>query len=80
MKRIWRQAVKRLDFSVGISASIEWDWPQGVGLYGLLKIMKIKKNKEYTDFLYHWFEDNIRQGLPSKNIKYNHSASDSGRV
>jgi hypothetical protein len=46
----------------------EWDWPQGVGLYGLLKIMKIKKNKEYTDFLYHWFEDNIRQGLPSKNI------------
>ena len=20
----------------------EWDWPQGVGLYGLLKIMKVK--------------------------------------
>ena len=46
----------------------EWDWPQGIGLYGLLKIMKVKKNQEYRDFLYHWFEDNIREGLPSKNI------------
>lgn len=40
----------------------------GVGLYGLLKIMKVKNNQEYRDFLYHWFEDNIREGLPSKNI------------
>lgn len=46
----------------------EWDWPQGVGLYGLLKIMKIKRNDEYRDFLYKWFKDNIAQGLPSKNI------------
>ena len=46
----------------------EWDWPQGVGLYGLLKIMKVKNNQEYRDFLYHWFEDNIREGRPSKNI------------
>ena len=27
-----------------------------------------KKNQEYHDFLYHWFEDNIWEGLPSKNI------------
>ncbi len=46
----------------------EWDWPQGVGLYGLLKIMKVKKNEEYRDFLYHWFKNNIAAGLPSKNI------------
>ena len=32
------------------------------------KIMKVKNNQEYRDFLYHWFEDNIREGLPSKNI------------
>ena len=24
----------------------EWDWPQGVGLYGLLKIMKVTKRDE----------------------------------
>lgn len=46
----------------------EWDWPQGVGLYGLLKIMKTEKNEKYQKFLYDWFEENIAQGLPSKNI------------
>ena len=25
----------------------EWDWPQGVGLYGLLKMMKIQGNDDY---------------------------------
>lgn len=46
----------------------EWDWPQGVGLYGLLKIMKLQDKKEYEEFLYRWFKDNLAQGLPSKNI------------
>jgi unsaturated rhamnogalacturonyl hydrolase len=46
----------------------EWDWPQGVGLYGLLNVCKAHPNPEYKDFLYNWFEDNINQGLPSKNI------------
>ena len=46
----------------------EWDWPQGVGLYGLLKIMQYENSNTYNDFLYKWFKDNIEQGLPSKNI------------
>ncbi len=46
----------------------EWDWPQGVGLYGLLKIMKLQNRKDYQDFLYRWFKDNMEAGLPSKNI------------
>lgn len=46
----------------------EWDWPQGVGLYGLLKIMKTQCRDDYRDFLYNWFKDNIKEGLPSKNI------------
>ena len=25
----------------------EWDWPQGVGIYGLLKIMQYDKNAKY---------------------------------
>ena len=36
----------RRDF--GIS---EWDWPQGVGLYGLYKIMMVEKKEEYRFFL-----------------------------
>lgn len=46
----------------------EWDWPQGVGLYGLLKVMKARNTSEYTDFLANWFKENMAFGLPSKNI------------
>lgn len=46
----------------------EWDWPQGVGLYGLMKVMKAKGSSEYQDFLVSWFKENIKEGLPSKNI------------
>ena len=46
----------------------EWDWPQGVGLYGLLKIMEYDKNEKYKEFLHDWFIENIGQGLPSRNI------------
>ncbi|MDS0525663.1 glycoside hydrolase family 88 protein [Clostridium sp. SHJSY1] len=46
----------------------EWDWPQGVGLYGLLKLDKHDKSKKYLDFLTNWYKTNIENGLPSKNI------------
>lgn len=62
----------------------EWDWPQGVGLYGLLKARKLgqktsaidpekegsrkHKQEEYRNFLYAWFKDNVKRGLPSRNI------------
>ena len=46
----------------------EWDWPQGVGLYGLIKVMEQQRSTTYNDFLYKWFKDNIAQGLPSRNI------------
>ena len=46
----------------------EWDWPQGVGLYGLLKIMQYDKNENYKEFLHDWFVENMELGLPSRNI------------
>lgn len=46
----------------------EWDWPQGVGLYGLNKLQKYKNNNEYDKFLYDWYMRNIEFGLPSKNV------------
>lgn len=46
----------------------EWDWPQGVGLFGLYKLMKNQHREEYRDFLYKWFKENIENGLPSRNI------------
>ena len=53
----------RRDF--GIS---EWDWPQGVGLYGLYKIMMVEKKDEYREFLCSWFKSNMAEGLPYRNI------------
>ena len=53
----------RRDF--GIS---EWDWPQGVGLYSLYKIMMVEKKEEYREFLCSWFKNNMAEGLPSRNI------------
>ncbi|MBQ9564242.1 MAG: glycoside hydrolase family 88 protein [Synergistaceae bacterium] len=46
----------------------EWDWPQGVGLYGLLNVMLIDRNEKYLNFLVDWFEKNMAEGLPSRNI------------
>ncbi|AVM69302.1 glycoside hydrolase 105 family protein [Lachnospiraceae bacterium oral taxon 500] len=46
----------------------EWDWPQGVGLYGLFKLIKCLGREEYKDFLYRWFKDNLKAGLGSRNI------------
>lgn len=46
----------------------EWDWPQGVGLYGLMKVMKCLGRTEYREFLYQWYQDNLAQGLGSRNI------------
>ena len=46
----------------------EWDWPQGVGLYGLMKLMRAKKSEEYKEFLCQWYRENMELGLPSKNI------------
>lgn len=53
----------RRDFGIA-----EWDWPQGVGLYGLLKVMEYQGKEDYKKYLYDWFKGNIADGLPSRNI------------
>ncbi len=46
----------------------EWDWPQGVGLFGLTKLQSYYGDTRYDDFLNQWYLDNIVLGLPSQNI------------
>lgn len=46
----------------------EWDWPQGVGLYGLYKLQEHYGDDRYLSFFENWFSGNIEKGLPSKNI------------
>ena len=46
----------------------EWDWPQGVGLYGLTKLQSYYKDNRYDEFLDSWYQRNLKIGLPSINI------------
>lgn len=46
----------------------EWDWPQGVGLYGLCKLQDYYGDKRFIPFFEKWFQDNLKKGLPSRNI------------
>ena len=46
----------------------EWDWPQGVGLYGLLNIMEAEQTDTYLDYMLEWYRNNLERGLPVRNI------------
>ena len=46
----------------------EWDWPQGVGLYGLSMLQNYYKDNRFMDFFKNWFATNVAKGLPSRNI------------
>lgn len=46
----------------------EWDWPQGVGLYGLYKLQDFYGDDRYLPFFEKWYNGHQKAGLPSKNI------------
>ena len=45
-----------------------WDWPQGVGLYGMEKLQAYYGDSRYDDFFAEWVANNQKEGLPSANI------------
>lgn len=45
-----------------------WEWPQGVGLYGLYKYYKNTGDHETLDFLTGWYDTRIAEGLPEHNV------------
>lgn len=46
----------------------EWDWPQGIGLYGMYKMELFYGDGRFQDFFKDWFDRNFEQGLPSRNV------------
>ncbi|MCM3781496.1 glycoside hydrolase family 88 protein [Neobacillus mesonae] len=46
----------------------EWDWPQGVGLYGLSKIGHYFNDDRYASYAVPWLQKQLNKGLPSRNI------------
>jgi unsaturated rhamnogalacturonyl hydrolase len=45
-----------------------WEWTQGVGLFGLWKLFEESRDEAYLDILTRYYDEQIAQGLPSKNI------------
>ena len=46
----------------------DWDWYQGVALFGLYHLYRDMKKQEILDYLLSWFRDHMKEGLPKKNI------------
>lgn len=45
-----------------------WNWPQGVGLYGLYKYYSLIKDQRAIQVIDEWFENQFIEGAPPKNI------------
>lgn len=55
-------------FPIGLIDINLWEWPQGVGLYGLYKYYLDTKRPDILDFLLDWYKQRIEEGLPEKNV------------
>ncbi|WP_211271542.1 glycoside hydrolase family 88 protein, partial [Enterococcus columbae] len=45
-----------------------WNWPQGVGLYGIYKNYKITGNVRALEIVENWFTQRLAEGTPPKNV------------
>ena len=46
----------------------EWDWSQGIVLFGIYQLFRGTRRPELLDFMLKWFDNHISKGLPEKNI------------
>lgn len=46
----------------------KWEWPQGVGLFGMFLYYKNCHDIKILDWIIDWFENNIKRGIPERNI------------
>ena len=46
----------------------KWEWPQGVGLYGMYLNYKRCQNQAIIKWIINWFDNNISRGIPERNI------------
>jgi unsaturated rhamnogalacturonyl hydrolase len=45
-----------------------WNWPQGVGLYGIYKYWRLTHDALALPVVTDWFEANFKRGAPPKNV------------
>lgn len=58
-----------LDGTAGDYISFDsWEWPQGVGLYGLVRLWQHNRDSALRQTIEDWYSRRIAAGLPSMNI------------
>ncbi|OCX66905.1 glycosyl hydrolase family 88 [Thioclava sp. SK-1] len=58
-----------LDGTAGDYVSFDsWEWPQGVGLYGIAQLWLQTGDTQARDLLEDWFETQFSKGLPAQNV------------
>lgn len=45
-----------------------WEWPQGIGLYGLVRLWQATGDDALKGLLENWYAERIAEGLPKLNI------------
>ncbi len=45
-----------------------WEWPQGVGIFGLYKYYEVSGKKEVLDFLISWYDKRLEEGILERNV------------
>lgn len=58
-----------LDGTAGDYISFDsWEWPQGVGLYGLARLWRRTRRPDLLEMLETWYDRRIAAGLPKMNV------------
>ncbi|MFP9228747.1 beta-galactosidase BglB [Pectobacterium cacticida] len=45
-----------------------WEWPQGVGIYGLVRLWEFTKREDISQLIKTWYAKQFEQGLPKLNV------------
>ncbi|WP_078542972.1 beta-galactosidase BglB [Litchfieldia alkalitelluris] len=45
-----------------------WNWPQGVGLYGIYKYWRLTNDQKALTIITDWFKARFEEGVPPKNV------------
>jgi len=58
-----------LDGTAGDYVSFDsWEWPQGVGLYGLVRLWQIDRDPGLLETIEAWYDRRLAAGLPAMNV------------
>ena len=67
MKNIKNQNMQE-QCRIGIIDIQNWEWAQGVGIYGLYRYFEKCGDQSELDWIVNWVDNNIRKGLPARNV------------